>query len=196
MFFKFFYRAVTVLLLISISTGLFVNYTEEMEAGGYTGTNSVMRPQSKQFVVDTFGEYETFEDLFYVGLPHFIFENFIYDLNYMHTEPHQSFDFERFRNEGWRGVCLNYAQFAKSVVLVWSEYKNIDVKCFVVDTLMNDGSGHTYNYFVYDGNTYIADYTSAQTQYKKGESYDYLVKNLGQVPIYEYVIGEKIVNVY
>ena len=57
---KILYRTIAILLLVATFTCMFLNYSKERISGGYTGANSFMSNSSKQWVIDNFGEYETF----------------------------------------------------------------------------------------------------------------------------------------
>ena len=93
---KILYRTVAVLLLVSTFTCMFLNYSKERNSGGYTGVNSIMSNSSKQWVIDNFDEYETFDDLLYNGMTPFVLNNFVYDSKYNYRFPLQSFNFELF----------------------------------------------------------------------------------------------------
>lgn len=196
---KILYRTVAILLLVATFTCMFLNYSKERDAGGYTGANSIMNHSSKQWIVDNFGEYETFDDMLYNGMTPFVFNHFVYDDECDFQYPLQSFNFELFKNVKWHGVCFQFAQWAKTVVLEWSQYKNIEVKCYVFDVHLKNGANHSYNFFNCEGDTYCVDFTSALTRYNKGKPYDDLIINIGQTSMYDYAKNhyrDEVFNVY
>lgn len=196
---KILYRTVAVLLLVSTFTCMFLNYSKERNSGGYTGVNSIMSNSSKQWVIDNFDEYETFDDLLYNGMTPFVLNNFVYDSKYNYRFPLQSFNFELFQNVKWHGVCFQFAQWAKSVVLEWSNHKGIDVQSYIFDVELKGGGKHSYNFFVCDGNTYCVDFTEALTLYNKNKPYGRAVKNIGKTSMYYYAeiyYEDYIYNVY
>jgi hypothetical protein len=158
-----------------------------------------MSNSSKQWVIDNFGEYETFDDLLYKGMTPFVLNNFVYDSKYNYRFPIQSFNFELFQNVKWHGVCFQFAQWAKSVVLEWSNHKGVDVQSYVFDVELKGGGKHSYNFFVYDENTYCVDFTEALTLYNKNQPYGRAVKNIGETSMYYYAeiyYEDYIYNVY
>lgn len=52
------------------------------------------------------------------------------DSKYNYRFPLQSFNFELFQNIKWRDVYFQFVQWAKSVVLEWSNHKGIDVQSY------------------------------------------------------------------
>jgi len=187
MAFKIIYRSLTVLLLIALVFGMFTNYLQERTAGRYTGATSLMSNASKEWIIDTFGENESFEELL-DDMTVFVCENFVYDVNYMHNEPVQWFDFGRFKNDNWRGVCFDFSNWAKVVVLEWSSFKNVGVQCYIVDVNPKTvgESGHSYNYFIYNDDTFYVDYTALLREYNRGKAYNMYAKNIGKTSMYDY----------
>ena len=131
-------------------------------------------------------EQEKFEDFLYEGLIKFAIKNFVYDDNYNHYFlVVQRFNFNEFRQDDFHGVCYQFAQFAKSVVL---ELYGKEVKSFVCDVRINRNFNktHSYNYFIIvdaNGNkeTYFVDLTSILSHYKKNIPYGCCAKNIGDM---------------
>ena len=141
---KFSYRAITILLAVLIITGAFVNKSTEDNSGYYSSVTSPMTASDKQWVHDAFGGYETFEEFLYEGLIKFAIKNFVYDDNYNHYFlVVQRFNFNEFRQDDFHGVCYQFAQFAKSVVL---ELYGKEVKSFVCDVRINRNFNKTHSY--------------------------------------------------
>jgi len=194
---KFSYRAITILLVVLIVAGAWINKSTEDNSGYYSSVTSPMTASDKQWVHDTFGGYETFEEFLYEGLIKFAIKNFVYDDNYNHYFlVVQRFNFNEFRQDDFHGVCYQFAQFAKSVVL---ELYGKEVKSFVCDVRLNRNFNktHSYNYFIIedaDGNkeTYFVDLTSVLSHYKKNIPYGCCAKKIGDVS-FEYY-SEKVLN--
>ena len=129
----------------------------------------------------------------------FVFNNFVYDVESDFRYPLQSFSFKSFRKNDFHGVCFHFAQWAKSVVLVWSEYKNIDIQCYIFDVILTSKDRHSYNYFICNGDTYVVDFTAANNAYINSQSYQHLIMNIGDADMYDYsknVYKDKVYNVY
>ena len=155
-----------------------------------------MSTSSKQWVIDNFDEYETFDDLLYNGMTPFVLNNFVYDSKHNYRFPLQSFNFELFQNVKWHGVCFQFAQWAKSVV---TELYGSEVRCYIADVRINHNFSktHSYNYFIVEdsnGNreTYFVDFTGILSHYRRNEPYGCCVKKIGDIPFKDY--SEKVLN--
>ena len=81
---KISYRTVAIVMLVLLIVGMFVNRATEEASVSYTSVTSPMTTADKRWVQETFGEYETFEELLFEGMIPFATEHFVYDDNYNH----------------------------------------------------------------------------------------------------------------
>ena len=180
---KISYRAVAIVMLVLLMVGMFVNRATEEASGSYTSVTSPMTAADKRWVQETFGEYETFEELLFEGMIPFATEHFVYDDEYNHYYLTQTFNFGQFRREQFHGVCYQFSQWAKAVGVQY------DVKSYVVDVRL-DGSfnrTHSYNFFVVDGETYFVDFTTIVSRHNRNLPYGDFAKSIGDMSYIEYV---------
>ncbi len=180
---KISYRAVAIVMLVLLMVGMFVNRATEEASGSYTSVTSPMTAADKRWVQETFGKYETFEELLFEGMIPFATEHFVYDDDYNHYYLTQTFNFGQFRREQFHGVCYQFSQWAKAVGVQY------DVKSYVVDVRL-DGSfnrTHSYNFFVVDGETYFVDFTMIVSRYNHNLPYGDYAQSIGDMSYMEYV---------
>lgn len=156
--FKLSYRIIAVILSLVLVAGLIINIYVEARTGHGTASSSLMTQSDNEWVHETFGQYEGFEDLLN-AMMNFAKAHFVYDKDYDHCLPLQNFNFYQFRNDKFHGVCYQFAKWAQAVV---GELYKDDIQAFVVDVRVNGNinSPHSYNYFIYEGKTYFVDFTS------------------------------------
>ncbi len=159
---------VVVLSLITVLTTFAVTLTQNA-SGGYNGICEISR-DSKEWIIDNFGDYETPDELM-LGLLRFALKEFTYkNMGYFLI---QTADFDRFIGENdFHGVCFEFSVFAKTVALVWAEEKGVGIKAFICNVWYWKGGkrqGHSYNYFEYNGKTFYLDLTADQNHFSKGE---------------------------
>lgn len=156
---------VSVMALVIILTG--INTLSQNLSGNYSAVCGRITPQTRQFVYDNFGNCETVEELL-LAIDDYGMKNFTYDGTL--DEIIQNFQFDEFVFEkNLTGLCFDFSCFAKCTTLVWAEYKNVDVKCYVYDVKTKD-SDHSYNYFIHEDKTYFLDITHDNTAYQKGKT--------------------------
>lgn len=170
---KKFYKILltTVVLLLSAVTvfvSLAVGITGNA-SGGYNGVCEISA-DSKEWIIDNFGDYETPDELM-TGLLHFAITEFTYEnMGYFLI---QTANFDKFIGENnFHGVCFEFSVFAKTVALVWAEEKGLPLKAFICNVWYWKGGkrqGHSYNYFEFDGRTVYLDLTADQNHFRKGE---------------------------
>jgi hypothetical protein len=180
---KISYRAVAIVMLVLLMVGMFVNRATEEASGSYTSVTSPMTTADKRWVQETFGEYETFEELLFAGMIPFATEHFVYDDDYNHYYLTQTFNFGQFRREQFHGVCYQFSQWAKAVGVQYG------VKSYVVDVRL-DGSfnrTHSYNFFVVGEETYFVDFTMIVSRHNQNLPYGDYAKRIGDMPYMEYV---------
>lgn len=178
--FKFGCRVVTILLLITLTVGMFVHTSAEQRSGDLNAMLSISNAD-RDWIYENFGHYEDFESLMYEGIiPFALNNNFVYDDVHDHQLPLQSFNFTRFRTKekcDFHGVCFHFTCFTKIVV----ETIFPEVDSYIVDVRLNGkrDKAHSYNYFIYDGNTYMVDTTIILARHNKNLSYEDYAKNIG-----------------
>lgn len=145
-----------VMIIILIACALFNTY-HEATLGKDTPGTSLISKESKQWILDEFGQYETFDNLLY-GMANFALDNFKYQI---FLEAPQHFNFDEFLTNGYRGCCYDFSIWAKMVVLTWAKHNNVDVTAYVFDVkhLKYENFSHSYNHFIVNGVQYHADFT-------------------------------------
>ena len=178
--FKFGYRVVAILLLITLTVGMFVHTSAEQRSGDLNAMLSISNAD-RDWIYENFGHYEDFESLMYEGIIPFTLNNcFVYDDVHDHQLPLQSFNFTKFRTKekcDFHGVCFHFTCFTKIVV----ETIFPEVDSYIVDVRLNGrrDKTHSYNYFVYNGNTYMVDITVILARYNNNLNYEDYAKNIG-----------------
>lgn len=195
---KISYRVVTIAMLLLVVVGMLVNRTTEENSGGYTAVTSPVTAADRKWVHETFGQYETFEELLYDGMIPFAIEHFVYDDNFNHCYLAQNFTLLQFRADNYHGVCYQFAQWAKSIVV---ELYGDKIQTFVVDVHIEHDyqKNHSYNYFVLDGETYFVDLTTIVSRSNRNLPYGDYAKAIGNMSLYDYseeVLNDKIYRVY
>lgn len=171
------YKIIACVLVIALFTALAYNNYTETTSGSATAETCLISKQSQEWIVDQFGDCETFEELL-KKMTTFSIENFNY---HFYDEKIQHFNFDELRLNGFRGCCYDYAIFTKTTVNYWSILKNKDIKSYVVDVVYKDGkTRHSYNYFLVseeDGKEklYCVDLTLASAHPDKINNYVYKV---------------------
>lgn len=195
-------KALKVLLCVVLALALAASLTlswmatlRQNRSGGYSAA-SPMTEQSKVWILENFGHYETLPDLL-DGLTNFACKNFVYDK--MTWFPNQHFIFDRFVFEkAFHGVCYDFSCFAKCVVLQWQAARDReDVQVFVYDVRLKDGSPHSYNIVHEDGAVWYICLTSDSTRAKKGKlpgGRDEVPN--GDVEAYMAGYGDKLMNIH
>ena len=188
-----------ILLTISLFVGMCLNTKAEQTSGDLTAASSVLTTEDKKWIQENFGEYKTFEDLLYIGIIPFTIELFVYDSVHDHHLPFQAFNFSVYRTKcNFHGVCFHFAQFTKIIV---EEVMSETVESYIVDVRVNriDDITHSYNYFVYNNDTYYVDLTQIVLLSQKNQPYENYVKNLGNIDFYNYseqVLNDDVYRIY
>ena len=184
------------ILAILIIASMFATFSAERKRGSYTVSLQLLTQQDKNWIIDTFGDYNTVEELL-SSMELFVINNFVYKSSVINQIPLQSFHFGKFRRD-FTGVCFDFSCFAKTVCIVWAENKNIDVKCYVIDCELENKQAHSYNYLVTADKTYYMDFTQYNTLAKKGQSTDGTVFDIGKKDMLEFSksLGDKVRKVY
>lgn len=152
-------------LMAATVCGCLTTYRQNT-SGGYSSLSTVTE-KSSQWIMDSFGHCRSVEELL-EELSLFARENFVYqDRNYGLLQDFQmdTFVFE----EDFHGVCHDFSCFAKCVVLVWGQERQVDVQVYVYDLLTRTRARHSYNYVVADGRTWFMDLTTDVTRAKNGK---------------------------
>ena len=147
------------LVLAMVGTTVFFakGIKEDQKAGGTTPICRV--PESgRQFMVDTFGHCQTVEELL-VAVDAYERKHFTYDKETLDGFI-QTFDFQTLMETN-RGVCWEFAVFAKCAVNEIAKHKNWDVSVYVVSVRRDDDPSwhHAYNYVVAPEGIYVFDPT-------------------------------------
>jgi hypothetical protein len=136
----------------------------------------------------------------YEGIIPFALNHFVYDDNHDHRLPTQSFNFTKFRTEekcNFHGECFHFSCFTKIVVeTIFPEIDSI-----IVDVRLGGDpkKTHSYNYFTYDGNTYMVDTTIILARHNKNLSYEDYAKNIGKISFRDYaenIYKDEIYRIY
>ena len=167
-FYKILLTSVVVLLsaitiLVSAAVGITSN-----ASGGYNGVCEISA-DSKEWIIDNFGDCDTPEELM-TGLLRFAICEFTYeDMGYFLI---QTANFDKFIGENdFHGVCFEFSVFAKTVALVWAEDKGVALSAYICNVWYWKGGkrqGHSFNYFEFDGKTVYLDLTADQNHFRKG----------------------------
>lgn len=150
--------------------------------------------QSKQFVIETFGHYETVPDLLQ-AIENYAAENFQYNHKYQ-MPLIQDFDFDAFI-EAKTGVCWEFAAFAECCVVLWSQEKDIPLRSYIVDMRpkSNFSATHSYNYVI-EGNTiYAFDLTPVTGKRPAWGIHSFTGDSLDDIYAYASRMGEDIYRV-
>ena len=184
------------ILAILIIASMFATFSAERKRGSYTVSLQLLTHHDKDWIIDTFGDCNTVEELLN-SMESFVANNFIYKSSMLNQIPLQSFRFGKFR-KNFTGVCFDFSCFAKTVCVVWAEYKNIDVKCYVIDCKLENKQAHSYNYLVTADKTYYMDLTQFNTLAKTGKPTDGTIFEIGNKDMLEYSkwLGDKVRKVY
>ncbi|MBR5321188.1 MAG: hypothetical protein IKU41_05055 [Clostridia bacterium] len=196
--FKFGYRVVAILLLITLMFGMFVHTSAEQRSGDLN-SNLPVTFDDREWIYKTFGHNKDFESLI-SDIVHFGLEHFVYDDVHDHQLPLQSFNFTRFRTKekcDFHGVCFHFTCFTKIVV----ETIFPEVDSYIVDVRLNGrrDKTHSYNYFIYKGNTYMVDTTIILARYNKNLTFEDYAKNIGKISFFDYAVNtfnDEIYRVY
>lgn len=193
-------RVVTILLLIILTVGMFVHTSDEQRSGDLNSSLPITA-SDKEWIYENFGQYKDkdFETLLYEGIIPFAIEHFVYDLEHNHCLPLQTIDFTKFRTEekcNFHGCCFQFTCFTKIVVeTIFPEIDSI-----IVDVKFGDPQkAHSYNYFIYNGDTYMVDTTIILARHNKKLSYEDYAKNIGKISYRDYAVNtfnDEIYRVY
>lgn len=200
-FLKISYRVFAVLLLVTLTVGMFVHTSDEQRSGDLNALLPITA-SDKEWIYENFGQYKDkdFETLLYEGIIPFALEHFVYDLEHNHCLPLQAIDFTKFRTEekcNFHGCCFQFTCFTKIVV----ETIFPEVESIIVDVMMNGDreKAHSYNYFIDNGNTYMVDTTIILARYNKNLTFEDYAKNIGNVSFRDYAVNifnDEIYRVY
>ncbi len=197
--FKITYRIITFILLICLTFGIYNTTFTELKRGDLNTVLQVTH-DDKEWIRKTFGHHKDFESLIYDGIIPFVTDNFVYDLDHNHCLPCQSFNFTLFRTKeycNFHGVCFHFTCFTKIVV----ETLFPGIESIIVDVKINNDPdrAHSYNYFIYNGNTYMVDATIILNRFNLNMPYEDYAKNVGKISYQEYAenyYNDKIYRVY
>lgn len=187
---------ICLIMAVLIVASMFMTYNAEREKGSYTVSLQLLTQKDKDWIIDTFGDSNTVEELL-SSMELFVTNNFVYKSSVINQIPLQSFHFGKFRRD-FTGVCFDFSCFVKTVCVVWAESKNIDVKCYVIDCKLENKQAHSYNYLVTDDRTYYMDFTQFNTLVKKGKPTDGTVFDIGDKDMLEFSksLGDRVRKVY
>ena len=187
---------ICLIMAVLIVASMFMTYNAEREKGSYTVSLQLLTRQDKDWIIETFGDNNTVEELLN-SMESFVADNFNYKSSVINQIPLQSFRFGKFRKD-FTGVCFNFSCFVKTVCIVWAESKNINIKCYVIDCELNTKQAHSYNYLVIADKTYYMDFTQFNTLAKKGKSTDGTIFEIGNKDMLEFSksLGDKVRKVY
>lgn len=156
---------------ISCSVHIFITNANN---GTNCSTGGIITEQARQFILDTFGNTDSPEELANCIL-RFALENFTYDESY--TSLPQTADTNRFifKND-FHGVCMDFSAFVKSVFQVVGQDNGWEhVGCHIVlGHDLRQREGHAVNYLTVrsaDGTVriYEFDVTQDLTRHSKGK---------------------------
>ena len=185
----------TILIIAMVVTlALYCQQTLSAQKDGSIAPACRITSQSKQFVIETFGHYETVPDLLQ-AIENYAAENFQYNRN--HRMPLiQDFDFDSFI-EVKTGVCWDFAAFAECCVVLWSQEKNISVKSYIVDMRpkTNFSATHSYNYVIAEDKIYTFDLTPVTCQRPAWGIHPFTGDSLDDIYAYASRMGENIYRV-
>ena len=143
---RFLKQAIALVCLVGVVCAGWFDLRQS-KAGEHTGIGGITTEKTRDYIIDTFGDAEDPLELAYrVYL--FALKHFVYDENYS-SPVFQTTDNQRFifQND-FRGVCLDFSAFVKTVFCVVCEEKGWEnVSCYVAlgYTLPPD-EGHAVNY--------------------------------------------------
>lgn len=163
------YTVCVILAATTVFASVFVSYSQNT-SGSYSSICEIDK-NSREWISDNFYQYETVPQLLW-GISKFAADNFTYsERKYFLI---QTADFDKFVFEdGFYGVCFEFAVFAKVVAVCWAEEKGVDLDSFVCNIHYFDKNkkrtGHSYNYFEFNGERYILDLTIDVDCRKNGE---------------------------
>lgn len=179
-----FKRIAMLFLVIALAVNLFVFgfYMFRQKRTGGTSPMYHISEEGRAFIVDTFGKYNTMEDLIR-AIEIYEWKNFTYDKGYRMGIV-QGFQFDAFL-EKETGVCWELAAFAKCVIGEISKLKGWDIANYIVDIRYKEDffKTHSYNYVITDDGIYVFDLTTAVT---KGKSILHRIEGDSLDDIYAY----------
>lgn len=195
------YNFLMIALILAVSVGMVVTVTTEKLNGYGSAACPTITQSSKEWINNEFGDANDFNDLL-SQMNFFVCNNFVYDDKDVLWFPIQHFNFEHFRKSNWHGICWDFSMWAKVVVNEVSKTKGWDIKSFVVDAKLLDGSHHSYNFFETPDGTWYVDYTAMNTAFKEGKSIIEIANNIafiGATDKYDYAknhYGDIVYNVH
>jgi len=185
-------RIVMILLIVAMAGNIlfFGFYMFREKRTGGTSPMYHISEEGREFIVQTFGHYNTMEELIR-AIEIYEWKNFTYDEGYRMGIV-QGFRFDTFLEQE-SGVCWELAAFGKCVIGEISKLKDWDVANYILDIRYQDDffKTHSYNYVIMDDGIYVFDLTTAVTKGKsvlhriEGDSLDDIyayAKSLGERP--------------
>ncbi len=160
------FKIVACALVVVLLVGMVYNNYTEVKNGEETISTALIDDESRVWIIDIFGHCETIDELLFdMGL--FAKGNFNY---FVFNEPLQHFNFDEFLNNNYTGCCYDFSVWAKIIVLTWAGLKEIAVRSYVIDVMIDNRKDitHSYNHFVVGDNQYYADFTCIATT-KRGD---------------------------
>ena len=185
----------TILIIAMVVTlALCCQQTLSAQNGGGIAPACRITNQSKQFVIETFGHYETVPDLLQ-AIENYAAENFRYDHKYR-MPLIQDFDFDAFI-EAKTGVCWEFAAFAECCVVLWSQEKDISLRSYIVDMRPRNRFTvtHSYNYVIEGDTIYAFDLTPVADQRPAWGIHSFTGDGLEDIYDYASHMGENIYRV-
>lgn len=151
---------VVLTIALSLTTVAYGQYTlSEQQKGGRTPAHHISK-QGRQFVINEFGECKDLPELIN-AIGKYEMEHFSYDYDYI-MPIIQDFDFDTLVKEE-KGVCWEFAAFAKTVIGEICAIKGWEMSNYIVDVrLKKDFSKtHSYNYVIDNNTIHVFDMTCA-----------------------------------
>lgn len=185
----------TILIIAMVVTlALCCQQTLSAQKDGSIAPACRITSQSKQFVIETFGHYESVLDLLQ-AVENYAAENFQYDHKYQ-MPLIQDFDFDAFL-ETKTGVCWEFAAFAECCVVLWSQEKDIPLRSYIVDMRPRNRFSitHSYNYVIEGDTIYAFDLTPVADQRPAWGIHSFTGDGLEDIYGYASRMGENIYRV-